>query len=94
MRFSWRESLALGALMNARGLIELILLDIGLEAGIITPTLFTMLVMMALITTLLTTPLYRLFYGRHIERERKQQAIAHETSAVASPLALPMRSDG
>lgn len=60
-----RKSIALGSLMNARGLIELILLNIGLEAGIITPTLFTMLVLVAIITTLMATPIYQFVYGRH-----------------------------
>ncbi|MEH3129198.1 MAG: cation:proton antiporter [Mycolicibacterium neoaurum] len=60
-----RESVALGALMNARGLIELILLNIGLQAGIITPTLFTILVMVAVITTLMTSPIFERVYGRH-----------------------------
>jgi Kef-type K+ transport system membrane component KefB len=59
-----REALAIGSLMNARGLMELILLNIGLQAGLITPTLFTILVMMAIITTLMATPLFQQFYGR------------------------------
>lgn len=60
-----REALAIGALMNARGLMELILLNIGLEHGIITPTLFTMLVFMAIVTTLMASPLFELVYGRY-----------------------------
>ena len=56
--------MALGALMNARGLIELILLNIGLEAGIITPTLFTMLVLVAIVTTLMASPIFEAAYGR------------------------------
>ncbi len=63
-----RESVALGSLMNARGLIELILLNIGLDAGIITPTLFTMLVLVAVITTLMATPVFEWVYGRHRDR--------------------------
>ncbi|MGO9156751.1 cation:proton antiporter domain-containing protein [Mycobacterium sp.] len=59
-----RESVALGSLMNARGLIELILLNIGLEAGIITPRLFTILVFVAIVTTLMATPIFELVYGR------------------------------
>ncbi|NYI06022.1 cation:proton antiporter [Allostreptomyces psammosilenae] len=51
-----RESLALGSLMNCRGLTELIVLGIGLELGVITPTLFTILVITALVTTALTSP--------------------------------------
>jgi Kef-type K+ transport system membrane component KefB len=61
----FRESVALGALMNARGLIELILLNIGLQAGIITPTLFSMLVLVAIVTTLMATPIFEFVYGRH-----------------------------
>lgn len=61
---TWRDSAAIGALMNSRGLIELILLDIGLERRLITPTLFTMLVLMAIVTTALTTPLFRALYPR------------------------------
>jgi Kef-type K+ transport system membrane component KefB len=64
-RVPWRESVALGSLMNARGLIELILLNIGLEAGIITPTLFSILVLVAIVTTLTATPVFELVYGRH-----------------------------
>ena len=57
---SHRESLAIGALMNARGLMELIILNIGLQRGIITPALFTVMVMMAIVTTLMATPVFRL----------------------------------
>jgi Kef-type K+ transport system membrane component KefB len=64
-KVSWRESVALGSLMNARGLIELILLNIGLQAGIITPTLFSILVVVAIVTTLTATPVFELVYGRH-----------------------------
>ncbi|MEH2274222.1 MAG: cation:proton antiporter [Nostoc sp.] len=54
---NWRESAIIGTLMNARGLMELIILNIGLEQGIITPTLFTIMVIMAVITTLMASPL-------------------------------------
>jgi len=54
---SWRQSSALGILMNTRGLVELIVLNVGLELGVISPTLFAMLVVMALVTTLATAPL-------------------------------------
>lgn len=60
-----REAMAIGSLMNARGLIELILLNIALEQGIITPTLFTMLVLMAIFTTLMASPIFELVYGRY-----------------------------
>ncbi|MDT5207436.1 MAG: hypothetical protein QOD34_4072 [Mycobacterium sp.] len=67
-----RESVALGSLMNARGLIELILLNIGLQAGIITPTLFSILVLVAIVTTLMATPVFEWVYGRHRERLENQ----------------------
>ncbi|GAB1539878.1 cation:proton antiporter [Scytonema sp. NUACC21] len=57
---NWRQSATIGALMNARGLMELIILNIGLEQGIITPTLFTIMVIMAIVTTLMTSPLVAL----------------------------------
>ena len=57
-----RDALAIGALMNARGLVELILLNLGLAAGLITPTLFTMMVMMAIVTTLAAGPLFEWVY--------------------------------
>jgi len=59
-----REALAIGTLMNARGLMELIILNIGLERGVITPTLFTIMVMMAVVTTLMASPVFELVYRR------------------------------
>lgn len=53
---SWRESAALGTLMNTRGLMELVVLNIGLDLGVISPTLFAMMVVMAVVTTMATTP--------------------------------------
>jgi Kef-type K+ transport system membrane component KefB len=52
----WRDSTALGVLMNTRGLMELIVLNIGLELRVLSPTLFAMLVLMAIVTTFATTP--------------------------------------
>jgi Kef-type K+ transport system membrane component KefB len=66
-RFSgltWDRSAALGILMNTRGLMELIVLNAGLDLGVISPKLFTMMVLMALVTTIATTPLLRLLDGR------------------------------
>jgi Kef-type K+ transport system membrane component KefB len=56
----WRESAALGALMNTRGLVELVVLNIGYDLGILSPKIFTMLVIMAVVTTMMTGPLLRL----------------------------------
>jgi Kef-type K+ transport system membrane component KefB len=57
---SWRDSAALGILMNTRGLMELIVLNIGLDLKVISPTLFAMLVIMAVVTTFATTPILHL----------------------------------
>ena len=54
------ESLALGVLMNTRGLMELVILNVGLDIGVISPTIYTMMVIMALATTAMTTPLLNL----------------------------------
>lgn len=61
---NWRDSLQLGALMNTRGLMELIALNIGYDLGILSPRIFAMLVIMALVTTMLTGPLLTLFGGK------------------------------
>jgi len=60
----WRDRLSTGALMNARGLMELIVMKVGLDAGLIGPELFTMLLVMALATTAMTGPLISLCAGR------------------------------
>ncbi len=54
---SWRTALALGALLNTRGLVELVVLNIAYSVGAFSPTLFTMMVLMALVTTMCTTPM-------------------------------------
>lgn len=59
-----RTALGIGALMNSRGLMELIIINIGLQKGIIGPTLFSMLVLMAIVTTMMAGPLFELVYGR------------------------------
>jgi Kef-type K+ transport system membrane component KefB len=53
----WRDALALGTLMNTRGLMELVILNVGLDIGVLSPPLFAMMVLMALVTTALTAPL-------------------------------------
>jgi Kef-type K+ transport system membrane component KefB len=55
--YDWKNSIALGALLNTRGLVELIVLNIAYNAHVFSPTLFTMLVLMALATTMMTTPI-------------------------------------
>ena len=65
---AWREAAALGILMNTRGLMELVILNVGLELGVISPTVFTMMVLMALVTTAMTTPLLGWVWPRGAER--------------------------
>jgi Kef-type K+ transport system membrane component KefB len=60
-RVGWHEGARLGILMNTRGLMELIVLNVALDLGILSPTLFGMLVLMALATTVITAPLLDLF---------------------------------
>jgi Kef-type K+ transport system membrane component KefB len=62
----WRDSFAVGSLMNARGMVELIVLKIGLDAGVIGPEMFTLLLLMAIVTTMMTTPM--LLYFSHPRR--------------------------
>src|SRR5436305_11007904 len=62
---SQRTALAVGTLMNARGLMELIVVNIGLQHGLIRPALFSVLVLMAVVTTLMASPLFAWVYGRH-----------------------------
>ena len=61
---SHKEAMAIGTLMNARGLMELIILNIGLQRGIIEPALFTIMVLMAVVTTLMATPIFERIYGK------------------------------
>ena len=63
-----RTALGIGALMNSRGLMELIIINIGLQAGVIGPALFSMLVLMAIVTTLMASPVFELVYGREARK--------------------------
>jgi Kef-type K+ transport system membrane component KefB len=68
---TWRDSFALGALMNTRGLMELIALNLGYDFGILSPRIFAMMVLMALATTVMTGPLLGL-----VEQGSRHQACA------------------
>ena len=69
-----RESLGIGTLMNARGLMELIIINIGLQRGIISHTLFATLVIMAVVTTLMASPLFEWLVGQHRPATEPQPA--------------------
>ncbi len=66
-----RTAMAVGALMNARGLMELIILNIGLSKGLIEAGLFSVMVLMAIVTTLMASPLFEWVYGRHARASGK-----------------------
>jgi len=70
-----RTALGIGALMNSRGLMELIIINIGLQKGIIGPALFSMLVLMAIVTTMMAGPLFELVYGRRARSEGELDAL-------------------
>lgn len=78
---TWRASWAIGTLMNARGLMELIILNIALQQGVITPTLFTIMVCMAIVTTLIASPLFIFIHRRFTAADL---AIAERPAAQAS----------
>jgi Kef-type K+ transport system membrane component KefB/nucleotide-binding universal stress UspA family protein len=77
-----REASALGWMMNTRGLTELIVLNIGLSLGVISPLLFTMLVIMALVTTFMTSPLLELTYAKSLIRQDRLEGEEEQPEAV------------
>jgi Kef-type K+ transport system membrane component KefB/nucleotide-binding universal stress UspA family protein len=84
---SKREASALGWLMNTRGLTELIVLNIGLDLGVISPLLFTMLVIMALVTTFMTSPLLEWTFPKHAIRLDANPPSAPTDAPPAAPAA-------
>ncbi|MGL5015236.1 MAG: cation:proton antiporter [Bacteroidales bacterium] len=70
---SWHDSLSIGILMNTRGLMELVVLNIGYEMGILPPTIFVMLVIMALVTTFMTSPALNLIDWIYRKRDNKPE---------------------
>ncbi len=91
---SWRNATALGLLMNTRGLMELIVLGVGLEMGVISDTLYAMMVVMALVTTLATTPLLALLQGRQrkdLETRDQRSEIRESVGASTRPTARGMQ---
>ena len=87
----WREASAIGILMNTRGLMELIVLNLGMDLGVISPTLFTMLVIMALVTTFATSPILRWVYpDRELLRDRPVLTPSEPLPAGAVPFTVMM----
>ena len=82
---NWGESAALGVLMNTRGLMELVILNIGLDIGVISPALFSMMVLMALVTTFMTAPLFEWVYPTRLILA--ETAVSSKDKAVVYELA-------
>jgi Kef-type K+ transport system membrane component KefB/nucleotide-binding universal stress UspA family protein len=90
----WREASAIGILMNTRGLMELVILTIGLDLGVISPALFAMLVMMALATTFMTTPMLQWLYPMERLREAAREEGEPEDFTILVPVSLPASGPG
>ena len=78
---SWKTSLTLGMLMNTRGLVELIVLNIGLDLGVLSPVLFAMLVIMAILTTMMASPFLWLLGYRKSDRSLEPKDLQEATYA-------------
>jgi Kef-type K+ transport system membrane component KefB len=76
-----REAAGLGTLMNTRGLMELVILNIGLDIGVISPALFSMMVMMALVTTFMTTPVLSLICPKEMLQGAAEKSAAERVAA-------------
>ena len=80
---NWRQSSLLGVLMNTRGLMELIILNIGFNLGVLSQALFAMMVVMALFTTFMTTPLMRLLYSPARQKKELEEVARDEAGKAA-----------
>ena len=79
---SWRDSWAIGTLMNTRGLMELVVLNVGLDIGVISPALFAMMVLMALATTFMTSPMLARIYPTRLLRAARHPPAEPEPGRV------------
>lgn len=92
-RWGWGESVAMGGLMNARGLMILIFINIGLSLGLIEKELFSILVLIAVLTTALAMPIYRLYFKPGQEEDARRAPAAKRLSSAAAPTAASPGSD-
>ena len=83
---TWKDSLSIGILMNTRGLMELIVLNIGYEMGILPPPIFVMLVIMALVTTFMTTPILSLINFLFPEKRIREEYERHQSLGIFKAL--------
>jgi len=82
---TWREAFSVGALVNTRGLVELVILNVGLELGVISPVLFSMMVLMTLTTTLMAGPFLDLLNRKKQQPARVPRSVSDGNSLIASP---------
>lgn len=82
-RTSWPDAWRVGILLNTRGLVELVILNIGLELGVLSPTLFSMLVIMALVTTMMASPILALL--NRLTPNQEQVTLPPDASSVTLP---------
>ena len=85
MGASWNDAALIGTLLNTRGLVELVVLNIGLDLGILSPVLFSMMVMMALVTTLATSPLVTLIKTREVSLQTDSSTARGPRRSAARP---------
>ncbi|MEO6317939.1 MAG: cation:proton antiporter [Acidimicrobiales bacterium] len=83
--YPWRQSTAIGLLMNTRGLTEIVILTVGQRLGVVSPALFVMLVLMALVTTLMATPLLSVVYPEPLIRAEAAAHAAERALVNGSP---------
>jgi Kef-type K+ transport system membrane component KefB len=81
---TWREAGAVGVLMNTRGLMELVILNIGLDIGVISPALFAMMVLMALVTTFMTSPLLEWIYPARMIGDEREGKVGEVRECVSA----------
>lgn len=90
MGVSWREATAIGVLMNTRGLMELVILNIGLDIGVLTRPLFSIMVFMAVTTTLMTTPILSWTYPEYKSKGFQPQM---EPMSLKQPYSVPVSAE-
>ncbi|KAJ2852011.1 K(+)/H(+) antiporter [Coemansia brasiliensis] len=89
IKFTWRESMTIGLLMATKGLVELVVLNIGLDAGVIDTRIFSLMVLMAIITTVSTTPLVTWLYPPKWQKRLEDQLLDEASEASKDPNAGP-----
>ncbi|KAJ3000414.1 K(+)/H(+) antiporter [Globomyces sp. JEL0801] len=86
---SWRESLTIGILMNTKGLVEIIVLNLGLQAGVINQKVFTMFLMMALFTTFMTVPIVSIIYPMSLYSKKESSMSKDRLGFEESQATIP-----